>query len=92
MAMWARTPVDQNCDHSSQTTQCHLPIMLDFISLLEELPNRDSSHFLLNHFHKKCLQNVCPLSEFLLLFQDGDLFTELADHCELQFPEAVILL
>lgn len=43
----ARTLVDQDYDYISTTTQGHQLIMVDFISLSEELPNKKTSHFLL---------------------------------------------
>lgn len=66
----ARVPVDQDCNHSSPVTQGYQLITLDFISLSEEPPNKESACFPLNRFsHKKVLQNLCPPLKFSLLFQ-----------------------
>lgn len=69
-SLWARTPVDQDYDHSSPTAQGQQLITLDFFSLLEELLEKESSCFLLNHFpHKTVLQNFSPPLKFPFLFQ-----------------------
>lgn len=52
------------------TAQGQQLIMLDFFSLLEELPKKESSHFLSNCFsHKTVLQNFSPPLKFPFLFQ-----------------------
>lgn len=79
-SLWARTPVDQDYDHSSPTAQDQQLIMLDFFSLLE-LPKKESSCFLLNHFpHKTVLQNFSPPLKFPFLFQLQKTGTCLLNH------------